>query len=198
MYNNMFERMTARSEFTKLPGTKHFGYPYSNVLIVNGMQYTKITVCPVCLNHEFSKDAMHCRICGTPLINESNRIEDCFSKETGRETSSNTWYPTFEKRYQQLITYRGLIYDEDWVDYDYWEFTKFMMRGVRSTVSKDLHSAILYTHAFTDDNDDVYIVTDTAMAAEIIKSEQETVLSFLKETDDIERSRLEVLVANDL
>lgn len=73
-----------------------------------------------------------------------------------------------------------------------------MMRGVRSTVSKDLHSAILYTHAFTDDNDDVYIVTDTAMAAEIIKSEQETVLSFLKETDDIERSRLEVLVANDL
>lgn len=198
MYNNMFERMTARSEFTKLPGTKHFGYPYSNVLIVNGMQYTKITVCPVCLNHEFSKDAMHCRICGTPLINESNRIEDCFSKETGRETSSNTWYPTFEKRYQQLITYRGLIYDEDWVDYDYWEFTKFMMRSVRSTVSKDLHSAILYTHAFTDDNDDVYIVTDTAMAAEIIKSEQETVLSFLKETDDIERSRLEVLVANDL
>ena len=100
MYNNMFERMTARSEFTKLPGTKHFGYPYSNVLIVNGMQYTKITVCPVCLNHEFSKDAIHCRICGTPLINESNRIEDCFSKETGRETSSNTWYPTFEKRYQ--------------------------------------------------------------------------------------------------
>ena len=62
----------------------------------------------------------------------------------------------------------------------------------------NLQSAILYSHAFADDNDDVYIVTDTAMAAKVIKSEQETVLSYLRKTDDIERSRLEVLVANDL
>lgn len=47
-------------------------------------------------------------------------------------------------------------------------------------VSKDLHSAIIYSHAFADDNDDVYIATDTAMAAEIIKSEKETVMSFLE------------------
>ena len=47
-------------------------------------------------------------------------------------------------------------------------------------VSKDLHSAIIYSHAFADDNDDVYIATDTAMAAEIIKSEKETVMSFLQ------------------
>lgn len=60
-------------------------------------------------------------------------------------------------------------------------------------VSKDLHSAIIYSYAFADENNDVYIVTDTAMAAEIIKSEKETVISFLKETDDIERSRLAVL-----
>ena len=73
-----------------------------------------------------------------------------------------------------------------------------MMRGVRSGVSMDLHSAILYSHAFSDGNDDVHIVTDTAMAADVIKSESKTVLSYLKETDDIERSRLEVLVANDL
>ena len=47
-------------------------------------------------------------------------------------------------------------------------------------VSKDLHVAIICSHAFADDNDDVYIVTDTAMAAEIIKSEKETVMSFLE------------------
>jgi hypothetical protein len=70
--------------------------------------------------------------------------------------------------------------------------------GTNSGVSMDLQSAILYSHAFADDNDDVYIVTDTAMAAEVMKTEKETILSYLKETDDIERSRLVVLVANDL
>lgn len=97
-----------------------------------------------------------------------------------------------------MVTYRGLLFENDWIDYDYWEFTKFMMRGTRSRVSMDLHSAILYSHAFADDNDDVYILTDTVVAAEIMKNEKETILSYLKETDDIERSRLEVLVAYDL
>ena len=73
-----------------------------------------------------------------------------------------------------------------------------MMRGVHSGVSMELQSAILYSHAFADDNDDVYIVTDTEAAAEVMKTERETILSYLKQTDDIERSRLEVLVAHDL
>lgn len=198
MYSNMFERMEARSEFTKIPGREHYGYPYWDKMSINGLPCTKVTVCPECLNHEFSSDATYCRICGTPLINEADQIENCFLKENGWSTRSNTWYPAFEERYQHLVTYRGLLFDEEWVDYDYWEFTKFMMRGVRSTVSMDLHSAILYSHAFLDDNDDVHIITDTAKAAEILKSEKETILSYLKETDDIERSWLEVLVANDL
>ena len=80
MYSNMFERMRAQTEFVKIPGTRHYGYPYCNKLTVHGFQYTKVTVCPVCLNHEFSSNATHCRICGTPLINEAERIEDCFSK----------------------------------------------------------------------------------------------------------------------
>ena len=189
MYSNMFERM---------PGTRHYGYPYCNKLTVHGFQYTKVTVCPVCLNHEFSSNATHCRICGTPLINEAERIEDCFSKENGLETSAKTWYPAYEKRYRRLIAYTGLLRDEDWIDYDFWEFTKFMMRGVHSGVSMELQSAILYSHAFADDNDDVYIVTDTEAAAEVMKTERETILSYLKQTDDIERSRLEVLVAHDL
>ncbi|MCD7762781.1 MAG: ImmA/IrrE family metallo-endopeptidase [Lachnospiraceae bacterium] len=198
MYNNMFERMKSRSEFTKIPGTKHHRYPYSEELTINGSKRTKVTVCPTCLNHDFSSGATHCRICGNPLINEADCIDDCFSKEDGRETSSNTWYPIFEKRYQRLISYRGVYYREDWVDYDYWEFTKFMMRGVRSEVSMDLQSAILYSYAFMDDNDDVFIITDTVMAAQIIKAEINTVLSYLKETDNIERSQVEVFAVNDL
>ena len=198
MYSNMFERMRAQTEFVKIPGTRHYGYPYCNKLTVHGFQYTKVTVCPVCLNHEFSSNATHCRICGTPLINEAERIEDCFSKENGLETSAKTWYPAYEKRYRRLIAYTGLLRDEDWIDYDCWEFTKFMMRGVHSGVSMELQSAILYSHAFADDNDDVYIVTDTEAAAEVMKTERETILSYLKQTDDIERSRLEVLVAHDL
>ena len=198
MYNNMFERMRARSEFAKIPGTKHYGYPYSDGFTVKGLPYTRITICPVCLNHEISDDASHCRICGTPLINESDRIENCFSKMDGSETSANKWCPTFEERYKRLIAYRGMLCDEDWVDYEYWEFTKFMMRGTRSGVSMDLHSAVLYSQAFVDDNDNIHIITDTSVAAETIRSEKETILSYLKETDDIERDQLEVLVADDL
>lgn len=198
MYSSMFERMRVRSEFTKIPGTKHHGYPYGEPFVVNGLKHTKLTICPICLNHDFSDGGTYCRICGTPLINEADHIEDCFSKEDGQETNANQWYPSFERRYQRLVTYRGLLFENDWIDYDYWEFTKFMMRGTRSRVSMDLHSAILYSHAFADDNDDVYILTDTVVAAEIMKNEKETILSYLKETDDIERSRLEVLVAYDL
>ena len=198
MYSNMFERMRARTEFAKIPGAKHYEYPYWNSLTVNGLQYTKITVCPVCLNHDFSDGATHCHICSTPLINEADRIENCFSKESGREISSNNWYPAYENRYMRLVTYRGLLCNADWVDYDYWEFTKFMMRAGNSGVSMDLQSAILYSYAFADDNDDVFIVTDTVMAANVMRIEKETILSYLKQTDDIERSRLEVLVANDL
>ena len=198
MYSNMLERINARSEFMKIPGRKHHGYPYWESLPLNGRKYTKTTICPVCLNHAFSGGAMHCCICGTPLINEAEHIEDCFSKDNGMEISANTWYPTFEKRYQRLITYKGLLYNKDWVDYDYWEFTKFMMRGIGSGVSMDLHSAILYSHAFADDNDNVIIVTDTVVAAQIIKSEIDTVLSYLKETDNIERNQVEVFTAYDL
>jgi hypothetical protein len=63
-----------------------------------------------------------------------------------------------------LMSYRGALYNEDWIDYDYWEFTKFMMRGVNSRASMNLQSATLYTHAFSNDNDDVIIVTDTQAA----------------------------------
>ena len=198
MYTSMFQRLEAQREFANIPGAKHFMYPYSEALTSHGMNYTKMTICPTCLNHVFSDGATHCRICGTPLVNESNYIADCFSKENGHETSSNTWYPLFEERYKRLINYRGKYYKDDWVDYDYWEFTKYMMRGVRSKVSMDLHSALLYSHAFVDDNDEVFIITDTTLASKIIKSEIDTVLLYLRETDDINRNRVEVLVAHDL
>lgn len=198
MYRTMHDRMEARRKFTKKQGTKHHWYPFSEPFIANNLNYAKITVCPVCLNHHFSNKALFCCICGTPLVNEADRIETCYSKDSGNETGSNKWYPEFEKRYQSLITYRGTLYNSDWCDYDYWEFAKYMMYGKKSSVSMDLQSAILYSHAFADDNDDVYILTDTALAANVINSEQKTVLSYLKKTDNIERSRLEVLVAHDL
>ncbi|MGB4517258.1 MAG: hypothetical protein WBI65_06520 [Dethiobacteria bacterium] len=73
-----------------------------------------------------------------------------------------------------------------------------MIRGDHTKTTMDLQSALLYTAAFMDDNDDVHIVTDTAMAAKAIKAEEDAVLYFLKETDDIEREEIEVLVAHDL
>ena len=115
-----------------------------------------------------------------------------------RIKKSNSWYPEFEKRYRSLLVYHGVLIQEDWAEYTYWEFTKWMIRGDHTKTTMDLQSALLYTAAFMDDNDDVHIVTDTAMAAKAIKAEEDAVLYFLKETDDIEREEIEVLVAHDL
>lgn len=180
------------------------GYPFGKIIGNGSLQYGKLTVCPVCLNHEISDDSKYCKICGQPLVNECfsgkpvAQLEDCFTRDEGTETISNGWYPQYEKRVRTLMAYRGSLYNEDWIDYGYWEFTKFMMRGVNSRASMNLQSATLYTHAFSDDNDDVIIVTDTQAAAKAIKKEKNVVLSYLKETDDIERTDVEVLVANDL
>jgi Zn-dependent peptidase ImmA (M78 family) len=198
MYRTMYERMESRREFVKKPGRKHHRYPCTETIVIASRNCERVTVCPTCLNHEFSDGATYCRICGTPLINETDSIEECYSKENGQETSSNRWYHDFEKRYHRLITYRGLLFNDEWVDYSYWEFAKYLMRSANTGVSMNLKSALLYSHAYADDNDNVYIVTDTVMAAEILKAEKETVLTYLRETDDIERSQLEVLVANDL
>ena len=197
MYRNMFERLEAQQKFHQIKGISHLGYPFAAV--DRGRTYQRLTVCPTCLNHEFTREARYCRICGQLLVNEDTpQLEDCFSRDSGVETAANSWYPDYESRVRRLMAYRGIAYDEEWIDYDYWEFTKFMMRGVNSKVSMDLQSATLYTHAFSDDDDDVIIITDTEAAANIIRAEKDTVLSFLKETDDIDRDDVEVLVVDDL
>ncbi len=52
----------------------------------------------------------------------------------------------------------------------------------RSKMYSNMFERIRAQSEFADDNDDVYIVTNTAMLAEVIKSERENVLSYLKET----------------
>lgn len=96
------------------------------------------------------------------------------------------------------MEYDGVLLQEDWVEYPYWEFTKWMVRGNHTEASLDLQSAILYSAAFMDDNDDIHIVTDTKMAEKVIQNEQEVLLSYLVRTDDIKREKVEVLVIDDL
>lgn len=205
MYKNMSERLKKLQEFREQPGFSHLTFPYLKVETAsNGIKYERITICPTCLNHEIPGSAGYCRICGQPLKNIGyedeiiKSITDCFSRNTGRETSSNSWYPEFEKRYRFLMEYDGVLLQEDWVEYPYWEFTKWMVRGNHTETSLDLQSAILYSAAFMDDNDDIHIVTDTKMAEKVIQNEQEVLLSYLVRTDDIKREKVEVLVIDDL
>lgn len=198
MYISLNEKKRVQSELANKPVTNHYIYPFSYRVIVNASCYSKLTICPLCLNHKFSYEAKYCCICGTPLINETYNISDCFSKADGKELSSNKWYHIYEKRYQRLASYRGSLFNIEWVDYKYWEFAKYLMSKNTSVVSMDLQSALLYSHAFLDDNDDIHIVTDTNMAAAVMRNEKNVILSFLKKTDGIERIQLEVLVPNDL
>ncbi len=204
-YKNTSERLKARQRFIKRPGVFHLGYPYvERKKASNGEEYERITVCATCLNHGFSEHASSCPICGQPLENHNHEegniksVADCFSRSSGRENTSNAWYPAFEKRYRRIMSYRGALLCDDWVEYPYWEFTKWMLRESYEETSMDLQAGLLYSTAFMDDEDNIHIVTDTVMARDAIQKEQEILLSYLKRTDDIERREVEVLAAHDL
>ena len=195
-YSSISGSKKADSELAKIHGIKHISYPFAKVINVNGLQCTKLTVCPVCLNHNFSEKVQYCRVCGTPLITEADRVDTRFTKKDGIETNANKWYPFFENRYRKLMSYNGKLRGEDWVDYRYWEYTRWAV--ITTHASMDLKTALLYSHAFSDDNDDIHIVTDTEMAAEIMRKEKNSILLYLARTDGIERNQLDVLVPNDL
>ena len=165
-------------------------------------QYVSVCrTCPECYSYIDDPNATYCSYCGSQIerfemyrtMHDRMEARRKFTKKQG---TKHHWYPFSEPFIANNLNYA--LYNSDWCDYDYWEFAKYMMYGKKSSVSMDLQSAILYSHAFADDNDDLYILTDTALAANVINSEQKTVLSYLKKTDNIERSRLEVLVAHDL
>lgn len=205
LYRTMYERLQAQQDFNKQSGISHLNIPFvEEKKTSSGIKFEKLTACPTCLNHVFSEDAKFCPICGQPITNkdsddsEDGTITDCFSTVSGRKMNSSLWYPSFERRYKQLLNYKGKLLKSDWVEYSYWEFTKWTMRGKNSGVSMDLQSALLYTNAFIDDNDDIHIVTDTEQACKIINENQNELIRYLLSTDNIDRERIEALVAYDL
>jgi len=168
MYRTMFQRLEEQRKFTRLPGTKHIAYPYvENDTDAFGKKFQRITVCPTCLNHQFSKGAEYCAICGQPLYNKCSvdgtikDIEDCHCTVCGGEARAKGWFPQYEERFFKIHHYSGRHVNPNWMPYPYWEFTKWMIRGTHTKASMDLQAALLYTTAFIDDDDNVHIFADT-------------------------------------
>jgi hypothetical protein len=64
----------------------------------------------------------------------------------------------------------------------------------RNAKNKSLVAAMEFAKAYTDDNDNIVVYTDTAIAAETIKENKTTLLNCLELIDGIRHERLEVYV----
>ena len=89
-------------------------------------------------------------------------------------------------------------YSEEWMQYPYWGFIKMKLYSERSKATDSLRSALIYSNAYIDDNDNVIIYTDTAAAAVCINNEIDTVLQTMSRYDEVEHNSAEVFVADDL
>ena len=62
----------------------------------------------------------------------------------------------------------------------------------------DLLSSLVYSTAFIDDNDNIYIYVDNNRAAEIVNEHKDTIQDILEETDQVLGRKIEVIGVHDI
>ena len=204
-YTKMFERLQRQQQFAKIPGVSHPTIPYQEVDRGNGNITHRVKYCPTCLNSSFTEDAQYCVICGQPLYSFCEECNspldpwDCYCPQCGAESSINRHYKQAEERLLKIKDCSGhRAFSEDWLRYTYWGYVKMRLMGNRSSASEELKSALLYSNAYLDDQENVIVFTDTVQAAAAIYDNRQNVIDFMRKTDGIKYGNLEVYVADDL
>lgn len=204
-FKNMFERLQAQQAFTKLPGYSRPSIPYIDWDDKDGARIHRVRYCPNCLNSSFSDGARFCRVCGQPLYsfcqqcNTPLELWDCFCPHCGTESSFISSYKIAESRLKKVNDCSGYdFYSDNWIRYPYWGYARMRFMGERSFFNEDLKSALLYSSAFLDDNDRIFIITDSIHAAASIRDHQPIILDLLRKLDNFQYADLEVCLANDL
>lgn len=204
-YKNMFHRLGDLQKFAKLPGVSHPDLLTKTITLPGGDKVERLRFCHNCLNHEIDDDAEYCNICGEPLystcLNEETRlaINECFCTSCGSESPIHSTYLKAEERLMRIKDCSASkTYSDEWMQYLYWGFVKMKLFSERSKATDSLRSALLYSNAYIDDNDNVIIYTDTAAAVVCIEEEIDMVLRTMSRYDDVEYNSAEVLVADDL
>lgn len=155
-----------------------------------------------CLNHQIDKNSNFCHICGTSLYNKCPKdgllssYSGSFCPSCGRKTTSGNWYSNFEKRYRYYLEYSNKDQPE-LVEYPYWEYVKHHSMLYNDNML-DLLSSLVYSTAFIDDNDNIYIYLDNGRTAEIVNEHIDTIREILEETDQVLDRKIEVIGDYDI
>lgn len=199
----LFARFREEQELIETPGIGHIRYRYMrSYTIENNQKITKPGICPVCLNHQINKNSNFCHICGTSLYNKCPKdgllssYSGSFCPSCGRKTTSGNWYSNFEKRYRYYLEYSNKDQPE-LVEYPYWEYVKHHSMLYNDNML-DLLSSLVYSTAFIDDNDNIYIYLDNGRTAEIVNEHIDTIREILEETDQVLDRKIEVIGDYDI
>ena len=194
----LFARFREEQELIKSSGIEHIRYRYMrDFTIENNKKITKPRICPVCLNHQIDKNTDFCHICGTSLYNKCPKdgllasYSGSFCPFCGRKTTSGNWYSNFEKKYKYYLEYSNKVPPE-LIEYPYWEYVKHHSMLYNDNML-DLLSSLIYSTAFIDDNDNIYIYMDNGRTAEIVNEHINAIRVILEETDQVQDRKIEVI-----
>ena len=197
-YRTMFERLGAQQKLTQMPGISHIDLPY-NELDDSDHPKKRLIACPNCLNPEISMDAEFCNICGQPLINTCTRDHsplyptECYCPTCGSMSAFNRIYPATEKRIQQVESQKQV--PDDWALYPHWGYVRMRLGWNRIAAPTDLRMALVFTTAYTDDDDNLIIFADSRHSAILIRENAKIILQQAYETDSITHEKLEVFLS---
>ena len=199
----LFAGLREEQELIQIPGMEHIKYTYMrNFTLENNQKITKPGICPVCLNHQINKDSEFCSICGIALYNKCPKdgmltsYSGSYCPTCGRKTTSGEWFSDFEKRYKHYLEYSNKVPSE-LVEYPYWEYVKHHCKLYNEKLL-DLLSSLVYSTAYVDDNDNIYIYVDNSCASEIVNEYIDIIQEILEETDQVSSRKIEVIIDYDI
>ena len=199
----LFASLHEKQDFIRTPGIEHIRFRYMRSFSLdNNQKITKPGICPVCLNHQINKDSEYCSICGIALFNKCPKdgvlssYSGSFCPSCGRKTTFGDWYSDFENKYRYYLEYSDRTSSE-LVEYPYWEYVKHHSK-LHNDNMLDLLSSLVYSTAFIDDNDNIYIYVDNNRAAEIVNEHKDAIQEILEETDQVLGRKIEVIGVHDI
>lgn len=197
----LFAKLREKEDFIQIPGIEHIKFRYTGgIALDDNKRVQKPRICPVCLNHQIGRNSDFCHICGTSLYNKCQKdgvlesFTGSYCPSCGRKTSSGDWYSDFERNYRRYLEYSSII-SSDNDEYPYWEYVKHHSYLFKDDLW-DLCSSMIYSAAFVDDDDNIYIYVDNKKAVDILNEHIDVILKILEDTDHISDRKIEVYLDN--
>lgn len=179
-HSNPLEYMNKLQAFVYGPGASHPQLPYVETEY-EGQKILRTAFCVNCLNHDVN-NGVYCKICGSPLFSVCKKcgrplgMNDCFCPFCGGESTIHELYLSAEWRLNRIKNCSvPCQHSEDLLKYPYWDFVKAVLITSKDSANNDLKTSLFYSNAYIDDEDNLFICTDTQVASAIIYAQRNMV-----------------------